>query len=68
MRILILILQNPMWLIYLISLSISLLFVECLFLIDGTLALANYFRVLQNLLFSLSLKSAIMKNSQHHIN
>ena len=38
------------------------------FLIDGALKLAYYFRVLQNLLFFLPHKSAIMENTRHRIN
>ena len=51
MRILMLLLKDPMWvhLIYFLNI-ISFWFLECLFSIDGTLKLANYFRVLQNLL------------------
>ena len=49
MRILIFILEDTMWLqrIYFLN-TISFWFVEYLFSTDGTLTLANYFRVLQN--------------------
>ena len=69
MRILIIILAEPMWLqlIYFLN-AISFWFVECFFSIDGTLKLAYYFRVLQNLLFFLPHKSAIMENTRHRIN
>ena len=69
MRILMLILAEPTWLqlIYFLN-SISFWFVECFFSIDGALKLAYYFRVLQNLLFFLPHKSAIMENTRHRIN
>ena len=69
MIILILILEDPMWLqlFYFLN-TISFWFAECLLSIDGTLTLANYFRVLQILMFSILLKSAIMENSRHRIN
>ena len=60
--------EDSIWLqlIYFLTV-ISLWFVKCLFPIDGTVKLIT-FRVFQNLLCILSLKSTIMENSRHCIN
>ena len=56
-------------LIYFLN-TIPFWFVERIFLIDGTLTLANYFQSVTEFYsaFSLPLKSAIMENSRHCIN
>ena len=68
-RILILILEDPMWLhlFYFLN-KISFWFVKCLFSIDETLTLAYYFILLQNLLCFLCRFNQPLWKTPHRIN
>ena len=69
MRILMLILEGPMWLhlFYFLN-KISFWFVKCLFLIDETLKLAYYFKLLQNLLCFICRFNQPLWKTRHRIN